>query len=69
MADLLSRLPITNTNFRETDYGKQLNNIKLSDMPVTKKELQAETIKDKVLNKIVKYVLHSWPERKTSHWK
>ncbi|XP_026752395.2 uncharacterized protein K02A2.6-like [Galleria mellonella] len=68
-ADALSRLPLTNS---DTSLEKRtglpnfahLLHLRLSNIPVTKKELRNQTTKDRTLNKIKQYLTSHWPEKK-----
>ncbi|XP_063370250.1 uncharacterized protein K02A2.6-like [Cydia amplana] len=68
-ADALSRLPIAcnDTTLEERTGLPQfahLLHLRLENIPLTKHELQKQTLKDKTLNIIKNYIITHWPDKK-----
>ncbi|KFD62491.1 hypothetical protein M514_25341 [Trichuris suis] len=64
-ADALSRLAIQvdKVSNHEKQPSGQLLNLRLQNLPVTKKELKRELIRDEELSKVIAYMERGWPEK------
>lgn len=63
-ADALFRLPLPETKSLNNDLG-HLFHIQ-EGLPITYKQIASETRKDPILNKIIGYCLHGWPDIKAN---
>ena len=64
VADSLSRLPITTASDRLGDTQSHtctLLNMRISDLPLTKRELRKETVRSSLLSRVIAYVDRGWP--------
>ena len=62
LADPLSRLPLKSAVAQaEEQSSYSLLNIRLQDLPLTRRELRKQTASDAVLSQIIKYVERGWP--------
>ena len=64
LADPLSRLPLRTTNISTTEqagYSGALLNIRIGDLPISKKELQRLTRQDPLLSRVILYMERGWP--------
>ena len=64
VADSLSRLPITTASDRLRDTQSHtctLLNMRISDLPLTKRELRKETVRSSLLSRVIAYVDRGWP--------
>ena len=60
--DMLSRLPLPETV--KESFENELYNIQVGILPVTVEDIKEETGKDRVLQRIVKYLKNdSWPQK------
>eukprot|EP00731_Ephydatia_muelleri_P006604 Em0003g852a len=60
----LSRLPLRTTNISTTEqagYSGALLNIRIGDLPISKKELQRLTRQDPLLSRVILYMERGWP--------
>ena len=67
-ADVLSRLPLGDTNLTENEKvglpeRGHLLNLRLHQLPITKRNLKDQTMADKTLNQIIRFVRTSWPDK------
>ena len=63
-ADCLSRLPLDNVSSPATDDSASLFNVQqIGTLPVTPQQLRAETVKDPLLSKVLRYTKDGWPHK------
>uniref|UniRef100_A0A5S6R212 RNA-directed DNA polymerase n=1 Tax=Trichuris muris TaxID=70415 RepID=A0A5S6R212_TRIMR len=64
-ADVLSRLPVQagKVSNSERQPSGQLLNLRLTTLPVTRKELKSESCRDERLAKVITFMEKGWPER------
>lgn len=61
-ADALSRLPLLNTNSdNESDYSHMF--YLQENLPIDHKQVKLETRNDPILNQVLGYCLHGWPDK------
>ncbi|KFD48878.1 hypothetical protein M513_10241 [Trichuris suis] len=66
LADALSRLPIKEADIptEERQLSGQLLNLRINDLPLSKRQLQCCLVQDGVLAKVIRYLENGWPSRK-----
>ena len=64
-ADALSRLPLATTTdaFEEADI-QHIRSVMFEDLLLTEKGLRRQTRNDKILQQVLQYVRHGWPEKR-----
>lgn len=67
-ADVLSRLPLKNTELSENEKAGLPNrghllNLRIKQLPITKRRLKQNTMEDKTLSKVATYVTTHWPAK------
>ena len=54
----------TTTDVSENADFQQVCSVVFEDLPLTEKGLRRQTRKDKILQKVLQYVRHGWPEKR-----
>ena len=64
-ADALSRLPLaTTTDASEEADIQHIRSVMFEDLPLTEKGLSRQTRNGKILQQVLQYVRHGWPEKR-----